>query len=44
MGNDFRYAINTDELSNELGWKAKTSFEEGIKKTFEFYKNKLNAK
>jgi dTDP-glucose 4,6-dehydratase len=44
MGNDFRYSINTDELSKELGWKAKTSFEEGIKKTFEFYKNKFNAK
>lgn len=43
-GNDFRYAINTDELQDELGWKAKTSFEEGMKKTFEFYKNKLNAK
>lgn len=44
MGNDFRYAINTDELSNELGWKARTSFEEGIMKTFQYYKNKLNVK
>jgi dTDP-glucose 4,6-dehydratase len=39
-GNDFRYAINTDELFTELGWRATTAFEEGIKKTFEFYKNK----
>jgi dTDP-glucose 4,6-dehydratase len=43
-GNDFRYSINTDELRDELGFKAKTNFEEGIKKTFEFYKNRLNAK
>lgn len=43
MGNDFRYSINADELRGELGWEAKTSFQEGLKKTFEFYKNKFNA-
>ncbi|MCX6757315.1 MAG: dTDP-glucose 4,6-dehydratase [Candidatus Nomurabacteria bacterium] len=38
LGHDFRYAIDTSELFKDFGWKAKTNFEDGIKKTFEFYK------
>lgn len=36
-GHDRRYAINPEKISRELGWKPKTSFEEGIKKTIEWY-------
>ena len=36
-GHDRRYAINTDEMLLLMGWKAKTNFEEGIKKTIEYY-------
>jgi dTDP-glucose 4,6-dehydratase len=34
--NDFRYAINTTKLNN-LGWEKKTNFNDGIKKTVEWY-------
>lgn len=38
--NDQRYTLNTDKL-NKLGWKPEISFEEGLKKTIEWYfKNK----
>lgn len=38
--NDFRYSINCDKLK-ELGWCEKTSFNEGIENTIEWYvKNK----
>ena len=30
--NDFRYAINGEKLE-KLGWKATTTFEEGMKET-----------
>jgi len=36
--NDFRYSINFDLLTS-LGWKAKVNWEEGLKKTLEWYKN-----
>jgi UDP-glucose 4,6-dehydratase len=36
--NDLRYFINSDKLI-ELGWKEEVSWEEGLKKTYEFYKN-----
>lgn len=39
--NDLRYAIDTTELFKDFGWKAETSFEEGIQKTLEFYKKKF---
>ena len=38
-GHDRRYAINFSKIKNELGWKPKVSFEEGIVKTIEWYKN-----
>ncbi len=38
-GHDKRYAINFDKIKNELGWEPSISFEEGIKKTVEWYKN-----
>lgn len=36
-GHDRRYAIDARKLEGELGWKAKESFETGIRKTVEWY-------
>ena len=39
--NDFRYAINTTKLNN-LGWEKKINFNDGIKKTVEWYMKNHN--
>lgn len=39
-GHDFRYAIDNTKISKELNWYPKTFFNEGLKQTVEFYKNK----
>ena len=36
-GHDMRYAINPTKIKNELGWYPETTFNEGIKKTVEWY-------
>ena len=36
-GHDFRYSLDTTKAKRELGWEAKTSFDEGLKKTIEWY-------
>lgn len=36
-GHDFRYAIDASKIENDLGWKAKETFETGIKKTVSWY-------
>lgn len=36
-GHDFGYALNFEKLKN-LGWKPEVDFEEGLKKTIEWYK------
>lgn len=36
-GHDLRYAIAPDKIHNELGWKPDTMFEEGIRKTIDWY-------
>jgi len=36
-GHDFRYSLDTTKAKRELGWEAKTSFDEGIRKTVEWY-------
>ncbi len=36
-GHDQRYAINCDKLKSELGWKQSVTFEEGLKKTVQWY-------
>lgn len=38
-GHDLRYGIDASKLTKELGWKAETSFEEGIEKTVKWYLN-----
>lgn len=36
-GHDWRYAIDSTKLRNELGWSPSVSFEEGIERTIEWY-------
>lgn len=36
-GHDMRYAIDPTKIKNELGWYPETTFDEGIKKTVEWY-------
>jgi dTDP-glucose 4,6-dehydratase len=36
-GHDFRYAINSEKIRNELGWQPIESFETGLKKTVRWY-------
>ncbi len=38
-GHDFRYAIDPTKINNELGWRPKTKFEDGIIKTINWYLN-----
>lgn len=40
-GHDFRYSIDSKKIKNELGWRPKIDFDEGLKETIEWYlKNK----
>jgi dTDP-glucose 4,6-dehydratase len=39
-GHDFRYAIDNSKINKELNWFPATSFEDGILKTIDYYKNK----
>ncbi len=36
-GHDLRYSMSSKKISNELKWKIKTHFEDGIEKTIEWY-------
>lgn len=36
-GHDLRYAIDPEKISKELGWLPTTKFDEGIKKTVQWY-------
>jgi dTDP-glucose 4,6-dehydratase len=38
-GHDRRYAIDCSKIKNELGWEPQIDFEEGMKKTVEWYVN-----
>ncbi len=40
-GHDYRYAINSSKLKNELGWYPKTSFTKGLGLTIKWYVNKF---
>jgi len=37
-GHDVRYAIDFSKINQELGWEPEVSFDEGMKKTVEWYK------
>lgn len=36
-GHDMRYAIDPEKISSELGWQPETKFEDGIRKTIQWY-------
>ncbi len=36
-GHDRRYAMNASKITSQLGWKPQISFEEGLKKTIDWY-------
>jgi dTDP-glucose 4,6-dehydratase len=37
-GHDFRYALNTSKIEEELGWHPKTPFNKALKDTIQWYK------
>jgi len=39
LGHDYRYAIDFSKIKKELGWQPTVSFDEGLDKTIEWYKN-----
>ena len=41
-GHDFRYAIDSTKIYNELGWKASKNFKENIKKTVSWFIEKYS--
>ena len=36
-GEDLRYSLDSTKICNELGWKPKISFDEGLKNTVNWY-------
>jgi dTDP-glucose 4,6-dehydratase len=36
-GHDFRYAMNTDKIERELGWRPAHTFDAGLRETVEWY-------
>jgi dTDP-glucose 4,6-dehydratase len=36
-GHDFRYSMDSQKIKKELNWQTKVNFEEGIKKTVDWY-------
>ena len=39
-GHDKRYAVNSSKIKRMLGWEAKTKFEDGLRRTIDWYLNK----
>ena len=42
-GHDHRYAIDSSKLQNELGWKAKTAFDDALEITVQWYIDKYQS-
>ena len=40
-GHDIKYCLNSNKIKKELNWECKTSFNDGIKKTIEWYLSKF---
>jgi dTDP-glucose 4,6-dehydratase len=43
-GHDFRYSLSNEKIRQELKWKQKTKFSNGILKTIAFYKKRYKMK
>jgi len=41
-GHDFRYSLNYDKISNEIGWKPGVDFDKGIEATVNWYLENIN--
>lgn len=41
-GHDYRYSLSTQKVEREIGWKARTTFEEGLEKTVKWYLENLD--
>ena len=41
-GHDFRYAVDTTRIKNELGWQPTTEFSDGLEKTVQWYLDNEN--
>jgi len=41
-GHDLRYAIDPKKITDEIGWRPETGFDEGIKKTVQWYMENIN--
>jgi len=39
LGHDFRYSVNIEKISGELGYAPRVKFEEGIRQTIDWYRN-----
>jgi dTDP-glucose 4,6-dehydratase len=39
-GHDFRYAVDISKIKRELGWQPRVNFEEGLRRTVEWYVKK----
>jgi len=42
LGHDFRYSLNSHKIREEIGWKAKVLFAEGIEKTVAWYVDNID--
>ena len=36
-GHDFRYSMDSKKISGELGWRVKSNFDDGLRKTIQWY-------
>ena len=36
-GHDFRYSMNSKKISDDLGWRVKSNFDDGLRKTIQWY-------
>ena len=36
-GHDFRYSMDSKKISDELGWRIKSNFDDGLRKTIQWY-------
>ena len=39
LGHDRRYSLSSQKLKDELGWEAQVHFEEGLRRTFDWYRD-----